>query len=262
MGTVRSNDGTMIAYDRHGAGPPVILVGGAFQHRAFDPSTVRLAELLAAAGLSVFHYDRRGRGESGDTAPYAVERELEDIDAIIDAAGGSAALYGSSSGGNLALEAAMAGSAVARLAVWEANYLVDDSRPPLPGDYVAHLEELIAAGRRGDAVEYFMMTAVAIPPEFVAQMRDTPMWEGMEGVAHTLSHDGQVVAGFVLPTARLRSVAAPTLVLAGGQSPWLATGARALADALPDAHHRTLEGQEHGVEPDAIAPVLADFFAR
>jgi pimeloyl-ACP methyl ester carboxylesterase len=156
----------------------------------------------------------------------------------------------------------MAGSAVARLAVWEANYLVDDSRPPLPGDYVAHLEELIAAGRRGDAVEYFMMTAVAIPPEFVAQMRDTPMWEGMEGVAHTLSHDGQVVAGFVLPTARLRSVAAPTLVLAGGQSPWLATGARALADALPDAHHRTLEGQEHGVEPDAIAPVLADFFAR
>jgi pimeloyl-ACP methyl ester carboxylesterase len=255
----------MIAYDRRGAGAPVILVGGAFQHRAFDPSTVRLAELLAAAGLSVFHYDRRGRGESGDTAPYAVERELEDLDAIIDVAGGSAALYGSSSRGNLALEAAMAGSAVTRLAVWEPNYLVDDSRPPLPGDYVTHLEELIAAGRRGDAVEYFMTTAVAIPPEFVAQMRDTPTWEGMEGVAHTLSHDGHVVAvvaGFVLPTARLQSVAAPTLVLAGGQSPWLATGARALADALPDAQHRTLEGQEHGVEPDAIAPVLADFFAR
>ena len=262
MGTVRSNDGTTIAYDRHGAGAPVILVGGAFQHRAFDPSTVRLAELLAAAGLSVFHYDRRGRGESGDTAPYAVERELEDLDAIIDVAGGSAALYGSSSGGNLALEAAMAGSAATRLAVWEPNYLVDDSRPPLPDDYVTHLDALVAAGRRADAVEYFMTTAVAIPPEFVAQMRDSPMWEGMEGVAHTLSHDGQVVAGFGLPTARLQSVAAPTLVLAGGQSPWLASGARALADALPDAQHRTLEGQEHGVEPDAIAPVLADFFAR
>lgn len=262
MGTVRSNDGTKIAYNRHGAGPPVILVGGAFQHRAFDPSTERLAELLSATGLSVFHYDRRGRGESGDTPPYAVERELEDIDALINAAGGSAALYGSSSGGNLALEAAMAGSAVPRLAVWEPNYLVDDSRSHLPGDYVAHLEKLIAGGRRGDAVEYFMTTAVGIPPEFVAQMRDAPMWEGMEGVAHTLSYDGQVTAGFALPTTRLRSLAAPALVLDGGQSPWMASGARALADALPDAQHRTLEGQEHGVEPDAIAPVLADFFAR
>jgi pimeloyl-ACP methyl ester carboxylesterase len=262
MSTVRSNDGTTIAYDRHGAGPPVILVGGAFQHRAFDPSTVRLAELLAAAGLGVFHYDRRGRGESGDTAPYAVDRELEDLDAMIDAAGGSAALYGSSSGGNLALEAAMGGSAVTQLAVWEPNYLVDDSRSPLPDDYVAHLDELIAAGRRADAVEYFMTTAVAIPPEFVAQMRDSPMWMGMEGIAHTLPYDGQVVAGFALPTPRLRSVVAPTLVLDGGQSPWLASGARALADALPDAQHRTIEGQQHGVDPDAIAPVLADFFAR
>jgi pimeloyl-ACP methyl ester carboxylesterase len=261
MSTVRSEDGTTIAYDRHGAGPPLILVGGAFQHRAFDPSTVRLGELLGAAGLSVFHYDRRGRGESGDTAPYAVERELEDLDAMIDVAGGSAALFGSSSGGNLALEAAMRGLAVTRLAVWEPNYLVDDSRPPLPNDYVAHLDELIAAGRRGDTVEYFMMTAIGIPPEFVAQMRDTPMWKGMEGVAHTLPYDGQVVAGFALPASRLRSVVAPTLVLDGGQTPWMASGARALADALPDAQHRTLEGQQHGVEPDAIAPVLADFFA-
>jgi pimeloyl-ACP methyl ester carboxylesterase len=261
VSTVRSKDGTTIAYDRHGEGAPVILVGGALQHRALDPSTVRLAELLAAAGLSVFHYDRRGRGDSGDTAPYSVERELEDLDAMIEAAGAAAALYGSSSGGNLAIEAALRGPAVTRLAVWEPNYLVDDSRPPLPDDYVARLDELIAAGRRGDAVEYFMTTAVGLPPEFVAPMRDMPMWKGMEGVAHTLPYDGQVVAGFALPVTRLESLAAPTLVLDGGQSPWMASGARALADALPGAQHRSLDGQQHGVEPDAIAPVLVDFLA-
>jgi pimeloyl-ACP methyl ester carboxylesterase len=260
VSTVRSKDGTIIAYDRHGAGPPVILVGGAFQHRAFDPGTARLAELLAEAGLSVVHYDRRGRGESGDTGPYAVARELEDLDALLDSSGGSAAFYGSSSGGNLALEAAMRGAPITRLAVWEPDYLVDDSRPPLPEDYLAHLDELVVSDRRDAAVEYFMTTAVGIPPQFVAQMRDTPMWQGMEDVAHTLPYDGQVVAGFALPATRLRSVVAPTLVLDGGQTPWFASGARALADALPDARHHTLEGQEHGVEPDVIAPVLVEFF--
>jgi alpha-beta hydrolase superfamily lysophospholipase len=215
-----------------------------------------------SAARSKDNYDRRGRGESGHKGSYAVERELEDLDALIEVAGGSAALYGSSSGGNLALEAAMHGAPITRLAVWEANYLVDDSRPPLADDYVARLDELIASGRRGEAVEYFMTTAVGIPPEFVAQMRDTPMWKGMEDVAHTLPYDAQVVAGVALPATRLRSVVAPTLALDGGQTPWFASGARALADALPNAQHRTLEGQEHGVEPDAIAPVPADFLVR
>jgi alpha-beta hydrolase superfamily lysophospholipase len=122
VSTVRSKDGTSIAFDRHGGGAPVILVGGAFQHRAFDPGTVRLAEVPAEAGLSVVHYDRRGRGESGDTGPYAVERELEDLDALLDSSGGSAALYGSSSGGNLALDAAIRDAPITRLAVWEPNY--------------------------------------------------------------------------------------------------------------------------------------------
>jgi pimeloyl-ACP methyl ester carboxylesterase len=260
VSTVRSRDGTTIAYDRHGEGAPVILVGGALQHRAFDPSTVRLAGLLSAAGLSVFHYDRRGRGESGDTPPYSVERELEDLDAMIQAAGASAALYGSSSGGNLAIEAALSGLPITRLAVWEPNYLVDDSRPPLPDDYVARLDELVAAGRRGDAVEYFMTTAVGLPPEFVAPMRDTPMWAGMEDVAHTLAYDGRIVARFEFPADELATLGTPTIVIAGGQTPWLKTGAEALAEALPNGGLRVLHGQGHDVGAEAIAPVLLEFF--
>ena len=264
MNRVYSKDGTPIAFDRSGQGPAVILVGGAFQHRASDPQTAHLAALLADY-ITVVHYDRRGRGDSGDTPPYAIEREVEDLDALITEAGGSAGVFGNSSGGNLALEAAARGLAITKLAVWEPNFLVDASRPPLPTDYVARLTELVAAGRRGDAVEYFMMTAVGLPAEFVAPMRTVPIWPAFEAVAHTLAYDGTIVGqsmvGKPLPTERWAAVTVPTLVLDGGETRWLSAGAEAIAAALPAARCRTLAGQPHDVAPDTLAPVLAAFFA-
>jgi pimeloyl-ACP methyl ester carboxylesterase len=259
METVTSRDGTSIAFDRSGEGSAVILVGGAFQHRAFDPATAELASRLADH-FTVFHYDRRGRGDSGDTPPYAVEREVEDLEALVEEAGGRVFLYGSSSGGNLALVAAERGVPAHELALWEPNFLVDESRPPLPDDYVQELEDRVASGRRADAVEYFMLTAIGLPAEFVAPMRETPMWAGMEEVAHTLAYDGRVVDGFRLRAEVLGSIIAPTLVMAGGQTPWMSTGAEALAEALPNAMFRSLDGQGHDVAPEVIAPVLVDFF--
>jgi pimeloyl-ACP methyl ester carboxylesterase len=258
MHTVTSRDSTVIAFDRFGQGPPLILVGGAFQHRAFDPPTGSLAERLSEH-FTVFNYDRRGRGDSGDTPPYAVERELEDLEALIDDAGGSAYLYGSSSGGNLALKAARAGLPVSKLALWEPNFLVDDGRPPLPDDYVAQLEERVASDR-GDAVEYFLTTAAGLPAEFVGPMRAMPMWQGMKGVAHTLAYDGRIVEQFELPADELATLGTPTIVIVGGQTPWMKTGAEALAKALPNGDFRLLHGQSHDVAADAIAPVLIEFF--
>jgi pimeloyl-ACP methyl ester carboxylesterase len=264
VGIVKSRDGTTIAFDRVGEGPPVALVGGAFQHRAFDPRTAHLAELLANR-FTVYRYDRRGRGDSGDTPPYAVEREIEDLDALIGEAGGPVGVYGESSGGNLALEAAAGGLAINRMAVWEPNILVDDSRPPLPDDYVRRLTTLASVGPRGDAVAYFLATAAGVPPEYVAPMRTTPMWAGMEAVAHTLAYDGTVVddsmSGTPAAAQRWQSVTVPTLVLDGGQTPWMNAGADALAKALPHALRQTLVGQEHGVAPGPIAPILIEFFA-
>ena len=261
MEKVISGDGTAIAFDRSGEGPPVILVSGALQDRS---GNAPLAALLADR-FTVFNYDRRGRGDSGDTKPYAIEREVEDLEALIGQAGGSAAVYGTSSGGNLALRAASSGLAIKKLALWEPNFLVDDSRPALPEDYVEHLDELVSEGRRGDAVGYFMTTAVGMPSEFVAPMRGMPMWPAMEAVAHTLSYDGAVVRddlrGRPVSTARVASVTIPALVIDGGTTPWMSDGARELAGALPDARHSTLEGQPHNVDPGAIAPVLEGFFA-
>jgi pimeloyl-ACP methyl ester carboxylesterase len=264
MGTVTSKDGTTIAFDHYGDGPLLILVGGAFQHRAFDPNTSELARLLSPQ-LTVIHYDRRGRGESGDTEPYDVKRELEDLEALIAEGRGTASLFGNSSGGNLALTAVLAGLPISKLAVWEANILVNGSRPPLPSDYIAHLRELVAAERRADAVEYFLTTAVAVPEEFVAPMRDMPMWPGFEAVAHTLAYDGAVVgdsmSGEPLDPDRFAGMVTPTLVLDGGQTPWMSSGADALASALPNARRKTLAGQGHDVAPDVLAPALLEFLS-
>jgi pimeloyl-ACP methyl ester carboxylesterase len=260
VSTVRSNDGTQIGFDRSGAGPPLILVGGAFQYRAIDQSTAELVERLAA-DYSVFHYDRRGRGESGDSVSYSVEREVEDLDALIGDAGGSAFVYGTSSGAVFTLEASARGLATTKLALWEPPFIVDDSRPPVPPDYKAQLSEMISAGRRGDAIEYVMTTIVGMPAEFVAPMRQAPFWGSMEAVAHTIVYEADVMCDYSLPTGRVASVKVPTLVLDGGQSPWLSHGADAVADALPDAQRRTLQGQPHNVAADAIAPALTEFFA-
>ncbi len=266
MDTVTSKDGTTIAFDRSGEGPAIVLVGGAFQHRAIDPSTARLAELLAPS-FTVYHYDRRGRGDSGDTAPYAVEREIEDIDALIQDAGGSASLFGMSSGAVLALDAAAHGLAVTKLALYEPPFVVDDSRPPVPQDYTERLTGLLVEGRRGDAVELFMTEAVGMPAEAVAPMRGGPFWSPLEDVAHTLPYDaaimGDTQSGSPLPAGRWAAVTAPTLVIDGGASPdWARNAVAALAQALPIAERRTLIGQTHQVDPEVLAPELEAFLAR
>lgn len=219
-----------------------------------------------ASQFTVYTYDRRGRGDSGDSSPYAVEREVEDIDTLVDEAGESAFVYGISSGAVLALEAASHGLDIEKLALYEPPFIVDDSRPPLPDDYVAQLDELIAADRRGAAVELFMSDAVGVPPEFLAQMREDSSWNEMEAVAHTLPYDGRIMgdtmAGEPLPGNRWASATVPTLVLDGGESPpFLHDGTNALADLLSDAQHRTLGGQGHDVDPEALVPILTEFFA-
>jgi pimeloyl-ACP methyl ester carboxylesterase len=260
MGKVISKDGTTIAFDQVGKGPVLILVGGALS----DRSAGRPLAALLAPRFSVFSYDRRGRGDSGDTAPYAVEREVEDIEALINEAGGSASVFGKSSGAVLALQAARKLS-ITRLALYEPPFIVDDSRAPVPQDYVKHLTELVSSGRRGDAVEYFMTKAVDVPAEYVAQMRNAPSWRTMEALAHTLVYDGAVMgdtlSGKPLLAERWASVTVPTLVMDGGASPaWAHKGVQAIADILPNPQRRTLEGQTHAVAPEVLAPVLAEFF--
>jgi pimeloyl-ACP methyl ester carboxylesterase len=256
MNRVQSKDGTTIAFDRLGVGPPLILVCGASTDRR---ANAPLAALLAEH-FTVFNYDRRGRGDSGDTPPYAVEREVEDIDAVIDEAGGAAYVYGTSSGGALALEAAASGLAITKLALWEVPYFLDESLRP-PADQVERYDEMIAADCRGDAVEYFMTKVVGLPPEFVAFARTQPFWEAQEALAHTLAYDATIMGDHLLPTERAASVTVPTLVIAGGASfPFMRESARVLAEVIPDGQHRTLEGQEHNVAPEALAPVMMEYF--
>jgi pimeloyl-ACP methyl ester carboxylesterase len=278
MRTVTERDGTTIAFDQYGEGPTLILVAGALGVRSPHPMSRQLSELLSGQ-FTVIDYDRRGRGDSGNTIPYAVQREVEDLEALIDAAGGSAFLYGLSSGAVLALEAASSlPNKVKKLAMYEPPFIVNDSRPPVPKDYVEQLNAAIGAGRPGDAVEIFMTKAILIPPEFVAQMRNAPMnesfgddavkppeWTDMEKVAHTLAFDGMVMgdtmSGKPLPSKKWYGNHAPTLVITGGNSEsFFHDGARALVNDLPRAQHRILEGQDHAVSPEALAPLLIEFF--
>ena len=252
---VTSRDGTDIAYDRLGAGPPVILVSGG--------STDRMANALLAALLAsdftVFNYDRRGRGPSGDTPPYAVEREVEDLEAVIDAAGGSAAVYGTSSGAALALEAAASGLALTRLALWEPPY-VPEGGPRPPADTAATFARLVGEGRRDAAVEFFMADVVGLPPEFVAGARQMPFWAGQEAIAHTLAYDATIMGEYWLPKDRFAAVQTPTVVLDGGASPaWMGETAQELADLLPNGRRQTLEGQQHNVDAAVLAPAVAEF---
>ena len=246
MAKATSQDGTIIAFDRYGNGPALIVVSGAMSIRAYR---VSFAETLAPH-FTVYIYDRRGRGDSGDTPPYAVEREIEDLEAMIEEAGGSAFVLGYSSGAVLLLRAAASGLAIEKLAVYEPPFVVDDSRPPVPDDYVAHLNELVNAGKRGEAVTYFMTAAAGIPAEQAAQMQEGPMLEASKAVAHTIAYDGMVMgdtmSGRPLAKEPWSKITVPTLVLDGGASfPWLHRGTKALADVLPDAQRRTLEGQDH-----------------
>jgi pimeloyl-ACP methyl ester carboxylesterase len=257
MEQVTSKDGTTIAFDRLGEGPAVILVSGGSVDRS---SLAALADLLAQR-FTVFNYDRRGRGPSGDTPPYAVEREVEDIDAVVEAAGGSAYLFGSSSGAALALEAArQLPNRITKLALWEPPY-IPEGFPRPPADTAQTFSDLVAAGKRGDAAEYFMAKVVGMPPEFVAQARSAPWWPAQEALAHTLAYDATIMGDYSLPTERAAQVTIPTLVLDGGASfPFLHPTAQALAAALPNGRQRTLEGQSHDVAAEVLAPALTEFF--
>ncbi|MFE1790571.1 alpha/beta fold hydrolase [Streptomyces sp. NPDC059525] len=260
-----SCDGTVIAYDRTGRGPALVLVGGAFQVRD-HPSWIRLADLLGEQ-YTVVRYDRRGRGDSGDTAPYDVAREVEDLAAVMAELEGPVRVMGMSSGAVLALEAAARGLPIAELALYEPPFVVEDSRPPVPADYIGRLDALLAEGRRAEAVAYMLATAVQVPAQHVEAMREAPLWEHFVAVAHTLAYDARVVGdtmeGRPLPADRWAAVDIPVLAIGGGASDtWLQAGARALADLLPTAVHRTLEGQTHDVDPAALAPALAEFFGR
>ncbi|MFF6778394.1 alpha/beta fold hydrolase [Streptomyces sp. NPDC012637] len=262
--TVTSADGTVIAYERRGSGPSVVLVGGAFMTRG---DSAGLATLLAER-FTVLTYDRRGRGDSGDSPVYDVRREVEDLDALIQGpAGGSAMVFGMSSGAVLALEATARGSAVSRLALYEPPFVTDDSRPPLPDDYVERLTELVAKEAYGDAVAHFMTAAVGLPEEVVAGMRQAPFWAGMEAVARTLPYDGRIMgdtmSGRPLPVGRWASVTVPVLVGSGDAgAPHMLTGARELAASAGNYTLRVFPGEEHAIAPEVLAPALADFFAE
>ena len=256
--TTASADGTTIAFDLDGDGPPIVFVGGAFNTRS---TTAPLAAALRDR-FTTLNFDRRGRGDSGDTAPYAVEREIEDLDALIREAGGSAAVLGYSSGANLALKAAAGGSAITKLVVYDAPFAVDDSQPRLPAGFADELAQLVEAGRRGDAVELYQRVAVRIPEEVVVRMRQAPFRPGLEAIAHTLSYDARVIGDLTLPTELLGSITVPTLVIDGEKSPPIMhSAAEALVRVLPDARRCTLPGQGHDLSPDALRPVLTEFLA-
>lgn len=265
-GTVRSADGTAIAYTAWGDGDLIVIIDGATAHRATTPENAAAAELLAGE-FRVVNYDRRGRGASGDTMPYAVEREFEDLAAVIEHAGGGrpATVFGWSSGGLLALNAAQAGVPMERVAVFEPPVVVDDSRPPLPADYVERLDAAVADGRPGDAVTLFLTAAVGLPPEMAAGVRqDRDTWAGLEAIAPTIAYDGrqlgETMSGRPLDPGLWDRLGMPVLVLHGDATwPSLAAGARAVAQALPTARLVAVPGENHSTTAEVLAGVLRDF---
>ena len=266
MQTVTSSDGTRIAYDRYGEGPAVILVAGALGYRSFK-KIVRFAELLSER-CTVINYDRRGRGDSGEAGPFSVQREIEDIAALIETLGGRASLWGFSSGGGLALRAAGAGVGVERVAVYEAPFIVDREGRVPAADYGPRLDQLVAAGDRSGAVKHFMRGAIGIPAPIVAMMPLMPMWKGLKSAAMTLPYDLAAMGehnmrGEPLDPAEWASVTGPALIVYGAKSPInLRHGSRAIAEVLPNAELRELEGMNHNFSNEVLAPVLAEFVTR
>ncbi|MDT9724878.1 alpha/beta hydrolase [Xylanibacillus composti] len=263
MNAITSKDSTSIAYVKQGSGPALILVSAAASDHH---DAAKLAELLAAH-YTVYNYDRRGRGQSTDAGAYTVEREVEDIEALIELAGGTASLFGSSSGAVLALEAAHAlGDKVSKLFLYEPPFIVNEGRAPVPNDYVSRLEALIQSGKRSEAVEYFMTAAVGVPQEFLEFMKADASWKSMESMAHTLAYDGRIMrdtqSGKPLPQGRWK-VEAPALVITGENSEaFFQDAAQALVDQLPRGEHLKLAGQDHAavvMAPDALAEVMLEF---
>jgi pimeloyl-ACP methyl ester carboxylesterase len=258
MATVTSKDGTLIAYERSGSGFPLILVDGALCSRAFGPMP-KLAQLMAEH-FTVFAYDRRGRNESGDTQPYAVDREIEDIEALIAEAGGSAYVYGTSSGGALSLAAVDKGLNITKLALYEPPFEVPGEGKHAPKDMLQQLKTMVAEDRRADAVKYFMKI-VGVPSFGIFMMTLFPIWKKLKAVAHTLPNDITILDGFAVPEERAKSVKIPTLIAAGTKtSESILKSAKRLAEIVPGNQFKLLEGQTHNVSEKVLAPVLIEFF--
>jgi pimeloyl-ACP methyl ester carboxylesterase len=261
METVQSADGTTIAWEHAGQGPALVVVAGAFCDRQAGATLAACLE----SSFTVYRYDRRGRGASSDTAPYTIQREVEDLAAVVATAGGAAVVYGHSSGAALALEAAAAGVNISALAAYEPPY-AGGHAPPIAGDAPADLAEqlraLVRAGRADEAAARFL-AVTGTPPQVVSQIQAGPGWPGMVALAHTLAYDVTLGNGGVPPVDRLAKVTARTLALAGGASPpWAAEAARTIAATVPGADHRVLTGQHHVAADDVLAPVLHEFFTR
>ena len=258
MERVQSKDGTVIAFDQLGEGAPLVLVAGASVDRSVDAP---IADALARH-FTVLNYDRRGRGDSDDTLPYAVEREIEDLDLLLDAAGGSATVVGLSSGAALAAEAAAAGLPIDALVMWEPPFSVDPDGVQAAKEYAEEVTALLAEDRRGDALARFMRL-VGLPEEMIAGMRQSPYWQLGESLAPTLAYDAAVMGDNTIPAGRYGRIAVPTLVLAGSESPaFLREAAAQAAAAIPGARHDVLTGQDHNVAGDALAEAVAAFTGR
>lgn len=263
MEKVISKDGTPIAFDRIGNGPALVLVDGAMCYRGFGPMPAMAKRL--ASQFTVFHYDRRGRGDSGNHPDYSVSREIDDLDAVIQKAGGSAVVLGVSSGGALALEAATRLRGISKVAIYEAPFIVDNTHSPLSPTFVSEMRALVAADKRGDAVKKFMRL-VGVPAIGVLVMSVMPLWKKMKAIAHTLANDLTIVEpyqqGRALSRAQWAGVTMPALVMAGGKSPaYMQNSMKAWAAEFPNAVHQTLAGQTHMVKQDVLAPALIGFFA-
>ncbi len=259
METTKSADGTVIAYDRTGGGPPLIVVLGAFSdRRTFVPP----ASLTGR--FTVCTYDRRGRGDSGDTKPYSPGREVEDLGAVVEAVAGAAGsgtfVFGHSSGAALALLAAAHGVPMAALVAYEAPYTIPGTRE-LAEDPAGRITALVSAGRRSDAVRFWMTDVVRAPAEMIPAMENSPMWAGLQALAHTLPYDIALTGDQGVPADVLGKITVPVLVLGGANSPdWFRQTVRATTEAIPGARLVMLPGQDHGAPPEVIAPVLTDFF--
>jgi hypothetical protein len=256
METVQSRDGTRLAFDQLGEGPPLVIVAGASCDRLVDAA---LADALARH-FTVLNYDRRGRGDSGDTLPFTVEREVDDLDALLAAAGGTATVVGLSSGAALAAEAAAAGLPIAALVLWEPPFTVDAEGRRLAGEYTDRLHDLLAADQRGEALAHFMRR-VGLPEGMIAGMRKSPYWKVGESMAPTLAYDAAVMGDdAAIPTERYGRIGVHTLVLAGSESPEpMRRAAQHVAAAIPRARYDVLDGQDHDVAPHVLTAAVARF---
>jgi pimeloyl-ACP methyl ester carboxylesterase len=262
METTKSADGTVIAYDRTGDGPPLIIALGALCDRK-----TFVAPASLASRFTVVTYDRRGRGDSGDTPPYSPDLEVADLAAVTSAVSSGKAgpgdapfVFGHSSGAALALRAAAQGVPMTALVAYEAPYIIPGTRE-VAGDAPARITALVAAGRRADAVRFWMTDVVAAPPEVLPMMENSPMWAGLQALAHTLPYDLALTDGPGIPVDYLARITVPVLVLGGANSPdWFRRTVEATAGAIPGARLVMLDGQDHGAPPEVLAPVLTDFY--